>query len=50
MEKTADKPIKVDQIYWKSYSTKKHNLNKTPNNTILGAEANNIVTDRIDPS
>lgn len=43
-------PKKEDQIFEYPTITKKHSLSNKPNKTIFGADANNIVTDKIAPS
>jgi hypothetical protein len=40
----------MDQKKLKFHKIKKYNFRKTENKTILGADANNIVTGKIDPS
>jgi hypothetical protein len=50
MDNTAENPITIDHIELKSYNTKKQSFSNKPNNTIFGAEANNSVTGKIEPS
>ena len=50
IENKPEKPKKFDQKLLCSKKTKKHNLKNKLNKTILGAEANNKVTDKIAPS
>jgi len=50
MESKLATKKKFTQISEKSNKTKKNNFIKKPNNIILGAAANSIVTTNIEPS
>jgi hypothetical protein len=50
IDKTPEKPKKADKKKPKSDKIKKHNFKINPNKIIFGAEANNNVTGKIEPS
>jgi hypothetical protein len=50
IDKTPDKPNKLDQMTFSSNNTKKQSLIKMLNNIIFDAAANSMVTDKMAPS